>query len=533
MSKRLKVLVIIFIVVFLGAVGTILYLFYFNPDLSETAVSISPTPTPSVAATIEPVSDSGVTWISPESLVDLGLFASKEGGRTVSDAKYYKVANLDGGGEIDLAIVSFDEPGGPYLYRFKKDSSGVYWYLAKYSASKEYPEISEVLNKDVRFDGTTAYKSLSIPDFLNVKSTTLKISSNDGLFSSLKNPVEVGVTEYGKVYKVGSGGEGTSEVDAVSYPLKLADSTYRIYTIKADFVNDDEVPQITWSSGEKNSSRYTAEGYVKCGLIASNNEVVNISNISTKLSEIGKTKDNDKVYTVAATDPVMQVAYENYKIGRNKNVDGIETFAKKKPIFIWKTGLGDYVIFTGRDFAGLVECGKPVIYLYPETTTQVSVKVGAEITKSEPLYNGGWNVIAEPSGKLNLAGKIYDYLYWEGQGQEYPQIREGVVVKRSEVTSTIKRELGELGLNDKEIADFLDFWLPKMPDTSYVRLSWLGTAQMNKLAPLSVSPAPTTLIRVFLDFEGLDQPIALPAQKLSAVERTGFTVVEWGGLLRK
>jgi hypothetical protein len=77
------------------------------------------------------------------------------------------------------------------------------------------------------------------------------------------------------------------------------------------------------------------------------------------------------------------------------------------------------------------------------------------------------------------------------------------------------------------------FWLPKMPDKPYVRLTWFGTNDMNKLAPLYVEPKPDTIIRVFLDFEGLDNPIGLTPQKLSSIPRTGFTLIEWGGLLRE
>jgi hypothetical protein len=71
-----------------------------------------------------------------------------------------------------------------------------------------------------------------------------------------------------------------------------------------------------------------------------------------------------------------------------------------------------------------------------------------------------------------------------------------------------------------------------MPNTHFVRLTWFGTAAMNQLAPLSISPKPDTLIRVFLDFEGLNQKIDLQPQQLTSAPRTGFTVIEWGGLLR-
>jgi hypothetical protein len=181
----------------------------------------------------------------------------------------------------------------------------------------------------------------------------------------------------------------------------------------------------------------------------------------------------------------------------------------------------------------MVECGKPVIYLYPESTTKVTVKVGADIRISEPAYNGGWKVIASPSGQLTTDYGLRDYLFWEGLGWgKYPTINSGFVVESSRVAETIATQMKEMGLNTKEIADFNEFWLPKMPATPYVRLSWLTTPEMNTLAPLSVSPKPDSSIRVFLDFEGLNSKIDIAPQILPHYERKGFTLVEWGGLLK-
>ncbi len=185
-----------------------------------------------------------------------------------------------------------------------------------------------------------------------------------------------------------------------------------------------------------------------------------------------------------------------------------------------------------QKFAPLAECGKLVVYLYPERPTQVSVKVDADITKSEPLYNNGWNVFAQPSGQLSLSGKIYNSLFWEDQGKSYPDINAGFVVKSEKIKETLIDHLTKLGLNKNEIDDFLEFWLPRMPKTPYVRLTWFGTRQMDQIAPLTINPKPQTIIRVFLDFEGLDHVITISPQKLLAPERKGFTAVEWGGLLR-
>ena len=48
-------------------------------------------------------------------------------------------------------------------------------------------------------------------------------------------------------------------------------------------------------------------------------------------------------------------------------------------------------------------------------------------------------------------------------------------------------------------------------------------------AELQIDPAPDTVIRVFMTFEASDYMIRILPQKLTAPERIGFTVVEWGG----
>ena len=87
-----------------------------------------------------------------------------------------------------------------------------------------------------------------------------------------------------------------------------------------------------------------------------------------------------------------------------------------------------------------------------------------------------------------------------------------------------------MGFNEKEISDFITYWQDKLPTKPYTRLTWFETKEMNQLAPLRVSPKPDTLLRAFLDFEGLTAPYNLPAQQLQSVQRNGFTVTEWGGL---
>lgn len=184
---------------------------------------------------------------------------------------------------------------------------------------------------------------------------------------------------------------------------------------------------------------------------------------------------------------------------------------------------------------GGAEMGKPVIYLYPTKTTQVSVNVVPTngISVSEPAIGRGWNVIANTTGQLfNLAdSKSYPYLFWEGFAANFRTPTEGFVVAKADVKKLFEDKLAILGMNAKETADFEEYWLPKLSDKPYYFITFIAQSDLDKYAPLTVSPKPDSVIRVFFDYKGLDKKTAVVEQKLTRVTRSGFAVVEWGGRL--
>jgi hypothetical protein len=312
------------------------------------------------------------------------------------------------------------------------------------------------------------------------------------------------------------------------------------YIVSKDFFTDDSVPQITWDDGGKNTKEFSQHlfGGV-CGL-GSGAEVVFTDRADPKgIIVVGKMNSGQSAYQIKDKESqVLKILYDNYKVGRDyegapEYLSYDDFVSAKNNHFIFKDGLGDWQIYINSDYAPLAECGKPIIYLYPTKPTQVSVEVGAKMTKTEPEYNSGWNVMAYPSGQINNNGTSYPYLFWEGQGNGiYPEMSDyGIVVKSTDAISTIKAQLKEMGLTNKEINDFVEFWGDKLPTKPYVRLTWFGTNEMDILAPLKVEPKPDTRIRVFMEFEGLDNYKNLKPQKFNAPKRNGFTLVEWGGLL--
>ena len=174
---------------------------------------------------------------------------------------------------------------------------------------------------------------------------------------------------------------------------------------------------------------------------------------------------------------------------------------------------------------------KPVIYLYPEKEMQVSVDLtlDGKLTCTYPAYNNGWNVTAAPDGTLtDTNGQTYNYLYWEGETYAKYDMSKGFCVNGKDTAAFLEGALEQLGLTRREANEFIVYWLPQMEQNPYNIISFQTDAYTNA-AELKVSPEPDTLIRVFMAWKKADSYIPLPEQDLSAVQRSGFTVVEWGG----
>ena len=88
--------------------------------------------------------------------------------------------------------------------------------------------------------------------------------------------------------------------------------------------------------------------------------------------------------------------------------------------------------------------------------------------------------------------------------------------------------LEKLGLNRKEANEFIVYWLPLMEQNPYNIIAF-QTDVYTEAAKLNVSPAPDAVIRVFMTWQASESYVNLNAQELTAPDRQGFTVVEWGG----
>jgi hypothetical protein len=174
---------------------------------------------------------------------------------------------------------------------------------------------------------------------------------------------------------------------------------------------------------------------------------------------------------------------------------------------------------------------KPVIYLYPEkeTTVDVTLTLDGDLTCTYPAYGDGWPVTASPDGTLRDAqGQAYNYLYWEGESNARYDLSKGFCVKGEDTAAFLENALAKLGLNRREANEFIVYWLPQMQNNPYNLITFQQEAY-TAFAPLEITPEPDSMLRVFMAYKPLEEPIEIEAPAIEPFERTGFAVIEWGG----
>lgn len=178
---------------------------------------------------------------------------------------------------------------------------------------------------------------------------------------------------------------------------------------------------------------------------------------------------------------------------------------------------------------------KPVIYLYPTEKEKVFVSLdyNGTLTHTYPTYLNGWAVTAYPNGTLvDDNGIEYPYLFWEGKSDIEYDMSKGFCVSGNETEQFLRNKLSYMGLNQKELEDFIEFWVPFMEKNSYNKISF-QTENYTENAKLTVYPDPNSILRVYMVFQPLDEFVEVEEQPLANFERTGFTLIEWGGSIIK
>ncbi len=179
---------------------------------------------------------------------------------------------------------------------------------------------------------------------------------------------------------------------------------------------------------------------------------------------------------------------------------------------------------------------KPAVYFYPTTATNVSVRLQTDelVYYSNPqgamLSPARWDFLAQPGSQLLTNGQSYPYLFYETTylGRHF-QTDSGWSIARADLPIVLPGKLKELGLNDAERAEFMAYWSPRLSESPYYSVYPVSRDQIDQKLAMAVMPHPDRFIRVLLGFKPTATSETLTPPAVVTPDRSGFTVVEWGG----
>lgn len=466
----------------------------------------------------------------------------------ISEAKYYDLGTFKSGKYVNAKVLllkaAYEGPGAPLTFFFAQSGQNgdKFTLLQKYSDSmKDYPYLDQskfsvdkdITIKDMEFpDAITGPKGQSM-----IREKAIAFTSAYETFNATGLKFVYNDPKVGAVYTTPDNKDAVAGIyQQYGFYVKAPDYRVLVYKYNPPFVDSKGVPKVTWTDGKTNTTAYAWTERYGCG---SNFSAVTTGlDLAKDLTPAGKTAGtNETVYELKdKNSKLYKELYDGVYFPEGQQKPTLAQFIAKRPMFFWVDPFGRLLKFTNSDFGPMAECGKPVIYLYPTKTTDVSVRLDPRggFSYTEPVYSEGWDVTATPNGVItNKAdGKTYPYLFWEGRGGYYKMPDEGFVVSQKELHSFLVGKLNKLGLNSQETADFIEFWEPKMQGSPYYFVTFMGSQVMDSIAPLQVTPSPDTVIRVLMDYQPLEKPIQVQGFDIKTPERKGFTVVEWGGVLK-
>jgi hypothetical protein len=195
-----------------------------------------------------------------------------------------------------------------------------------------------------------------------------------------------------------------------------------------------------------------------------------------------------------------------------------------------------------------VICFKPVIYVYPEKTTEMKVQLDLKgpLTFTYPEYAGQWKFIADSTGTLHFGEKKFNYIFWEGVTEislepkisntsSGPALPEGFYVPGDSSIQFLEEKLSAMNLNDQEKEDFITYWAPQLSANKFNFVHFIFNQEFNECAKLTIEPKPDNVFRVFMVWNKADDAdrTACKEQEIPKVQRKGLTVIEWGGTQKK
>jgi hypothetical protein len=191
-----------------------------------------------------------------------------------------------------------------------------------------------------------------------------------------------------------------------------------------------------------------------------------------------------------------------------------------------------------------IPCEKPVIYVYNNSPIDFSIELKPTgnlfFTYPQLPANNIWKMKTTENNLISdNNGKSYPYLFWEAIQSENPKLlvgKEAILgqfISKEKSTEFLDSCLTLLNLNEREKTDFITYWGPRLMKNKYNFIQFVVQDQANQFATYEIVPKPNSFNRIYLLFSGfetLPQELLIQKQELIPFSRSGFDILEWGGI---
>jgi len=239
---------------------------------------------------------------------------------------------------------------------------------------------------------------------------------------------------------------------------------------------------------------------------------------------------------------------------------------KRKPVIYLQSSLPQTVKITVHlpekneyftELDPLPNCEEKKEETKEDETNEINMK-GARISWIVRTQSDGGITLNNSDSSSSPKLPSFPYLFWESKMDEdketertkyrkmHINIKDNnlVCLQSNHVQTWLQRTLKLYGLNERQINDFIEYWVPIITKNPYSLIRFLNPDEIETaVAKLTISPLPTKLLRVFMIFRQPSKkertllPLTVPEKEVEKYENftveksflKDFTVVEWGG----
>lgn len=188
----------------------------------------------------------------------------------------------------------------------------------------------------------------------------------------------------------------------------------------------------------------------------------------------------------------------------------------------------------------------PWLYAYSDfdQTVDLTVNPIGGMQYAQPALNGGntWSVTTQRNGNMLFNNRETDGLLWEYHKESvkhaYAEFEDkpnkGFIVSADQFKPFMAGLMNQIGLNEQEKKNALAELNRESSkiESPFVKVAFVPTSFVDEAFPLSISPAPDSVNRVYFEITELGTYQHIETPKLPVVSRNGLTIVETGYLFR-